>query len=395
MPMHIVIIDDEKTNCKLLEIYTNKWGYKAISFVHSKEAYEYLKVVQEPVVVCIDWMMPEMSGIQLLQKLRNERPQFPLYFIVLTAKTGQENIVEALDAGADDYVSKPFDSKELKSRIGAGERVVKLENRLMEKDKKLSKTNRALQTSLKIIKDDIKAGKSIQFKLLPRNHKNIHNYIFSHFLKPSLFLSGDFLDYYTVNGRYVGFYFIDVAGHGASSAFVTIFVKSFISNFISKYKKDRDETILNPALIVEELNHRLTEEKLGKHLTIFIGIIDKEENQLIFCNGGQFPFPILMSETGSRFLEKKGFPVGLMPTAKYSNETISLPKKFKLFLFSDGLLEILPEKNLKDQQAYILNFLNNFNITFEEILNQINYIKTAELPDDVTSLVIAKGVDNA
>ena len=389
--MHIVIIDDELTNCKLLEIYVKKWGYNAISFSHSPDAYEYLKVLDAPAIVCIDWMMPEMSGLEVLGKIRDERPDFPFYFIVLTAKTGLNNIVEALDAGADDFVTKPFDAKELRSRIGAGERVVELEHKIIEKDTKLEKINNKLKITLDTIEQDVKAGRAIQFKMLPRNHKIIDGYQFSHHLEPSLYLSGDFLDYYKINEKYVGFYFIDVAGHGASSAFVTIFVKSFISNYISKYKKDNDESIINPALVVQELNERLIEAKIGKHLTIFIGLIDRENSRLIFCNGGQFPFPILMSCTDTMYLDKKGFPVGLIATAKYKNEEIELPNKFKLFLFSDGLLDIIPKDSLKEQQQYILETVKDCNISYDLLMKKINYIKTEELPDDITTMIISKG----
>jgi len=393
--MHIVIIDDEQTNCKLLEIYVKRWGYNPISFIDSVEAYQYLKTLNKPAIVCIDWMMPEMSGLEVLGKIREERPDFPMYFIVLTAKTGLESIVEALDAGADDFVTKPFDAKELRSRIGAGQRVVELEHKIIEKDKNLQKINDKLQVTLETIEQDVKAGRAIQFKLLPRNHKEIDGFTFSHHLEPSLYLSGDFLDYYKINDRFVGFYFIDVAGHGASSAFVTIFVKSFISGYISKYKKNHDESIINPALVVKELNERIIEANVGKHLTIFIGQIDCKNCRLTFCNGGQFPFPILLTQGGAKYLDKKGFPVGLMPNAKYKNEEIDLPNKFKLFLFSDGLLDIIPKDSLKEQQEYILNNVGDCTLSFDQLLEKINSIRTEELPDDITTMLITKGDNDA
>lgn len=394
--MHIVIIDDEQTNCKLLEIYVKKWGYKSISFTNSLEALEYLRMLDEPAVVCIDWMMPEMSGVEVLSKIRQERPDFPLYFLMLTAKVGQDNVVEALDAGADDFVLKPFDSKELRSRIGAGQRVINLEHKIMEKDRKLEKINNRLKNTLNIIENDIKAGKAVQFKLLPQNEKCIEGYLFRHYVEPSLYLSGDFLDYYSVNGRFIGFYFIDVAGHGASSAFVTIFVKSFYSNFISKYKHDNDESILDPALLVGELNSRIIETNLGKHLTIFTGIIDKEKQKLIYCNAGQFPFPVLCANSDCFYLDQKGFPVGLIPGKKYKNHEMDLPQNFKLYLFSDGLLDIMSEKNLQKQQEYILHILRKKNMTYKKFLKKVGFKKgCCDLPDDITCMVIKNGDLNA
>lgn len=394
--MHIVIIDDERTNCKLLEIYVNRWGYNSISFTSSIDALEYLRVITDPAVICIDWMMPEMSGVEVLAKIREERPDFPLYFLVLTAKVGQDNVVEALDAGADDFVVKPFDAKELKSRIGAGQRVIDLEHKMLEKDKKLEKINNELKDSLHIIEQDIQAGKAVQFKLLPENNKEIDGYHFAHYMEPSLYLSGDFLDYYGVNGRYIGFYFIDVAGHGASSAFVTVFVKSFFSNYIKKYKHEGDENILNPSFLVKDLNAHLIEANFGKHLTIFLGIIDKDSKKMIYCNAGQFPFPVLHTKNETIFLDKKGFPIGLMPSMNYSINEIDLPKDFKLYLFSDGILDILPANSLKEQQDYILNVLEKENITYKKFLESINFeAKSDNLPDDITCLVIKSGEFNA
>ena len=394
--MHIVIVDDEKTNCKLLELYVKKWGYKSISFTNSIKALKYLKTVEDPVIICIDWMMPEMSGIEVLKTIREARPDFPMYFIVITAKVGSDSVTKALDSGADDYVTKPFNSKELCSRIGSGKRVIFLEHRIIQKDKKLENINLKLKESLKIIEDDIKAGRAVQFKLLPENNKIIDGYKLSHFVEPSLYLSGDFLDYFVINDRYLGFYFIDVAGHGASSAFITVYVKSFFKNIISKLKMENNNKQILPATFVQDLNINIINTDLGKHLTIFIGIIDKKTKIMKYCNGGQFPFPIFHTEKETQFLSQKGFPVGLMQNANYENIELQLPEKFKLFLFSDGLLEILPVQGINKQQEFLLEIVKDNNLNYDSFLEKFQYkYNQMGLPDDVTCLIMSHGEENA
>ncbi len=389
--MKMLIVDDEKTNCKLMELYVLRWGYEPIIFWESKKAYEYLLQTDEPIVACVDWMMPEMDGIEICEKIRKERPDFPIYIILLTAKSGKESLIKGLDAGADDYITKPFDAEELKSRIGAGKRVVDLEKKLIEWDRELENANDALKRSIETIEKDVKAGRAIQNKLLPENNQTILNFKFSHYLEPSLYLSGDFLDYFKINDQFVGFYFIDVSGHGASSAFITILIKSYISSFISKNRRENDNTILDPKNLIRIINKLLLKEKLGKHLTIFYGLIDNINNKLIFSNAGQFPFPILFSHGTTEFLNEKGFPVGLIKNSQYKNYEKDLPKDFTLFLLSDGFLDILPISDLKLQQEFLLSTFLDDSITIDDIPEKFGLESIKEFPDDITCLIIKSG----
>src|SRR6056297_1100654 len=347
--MKIIAVDDNKANCKLLELYISRWGYQPEIYSGSREAYEAISNIDEPVLVLMDWMLPKMSGVEIVRKIREERPEFPIYFIMLTARSSKEDLVEGLDSGANDYVTKPFDSQELKSRVESGIRILKLEKKLIDRERELKRINEDLTRSLQIIEEDVEAGKKIQFKLLPDNNISFAQYEFIHYLQPSLFLSGDFLNYFQIDNDNVGFYFIDVAGHGASSSFVTVLVNSFITNYLDKYRLENVRTILSPPDLFEKLNEMLIDENLEKHLTIFYGIINLTQNLLTFSNAGQVPYPVITGNDGAHFLETRDLPLGLIDETEHTEERINLDEDMCLYLFSDGILEIIEKDSLEEK----------------------------------------------
>jgi len=388
--MKIIAVDDNKANCKLLDLYISRWGYESEIYCASKVAYEAIKSIDEPALVLMDWMLPQMSGLEIVKRIRKERPEFPIYFIMLTARSSKEDLVEGLDSGANDYVTKPFDSQELKSRVEAGIRILKLEKKLIDREQELKKINKRLKHSLQIIEDDVQAGKKIQFKLLPDNEKRFSHYQFSHYLQPSLFLSGDFLNYFQIDHDNVGFYFIDVAGHGASSSFVTVLVNSFITHHLDKYRLENLRTILSPPDLFEKLNSMLIEENLEKHLTIFYGIINLTQNLMTYSNAGQVPYPVIISDSeAASFLETKDLPLGLIDEVDHTEKRVKLSEEMCLYLFSDGVLEVLEEDSLEAKNKKLLSLVED-QIVLSDLKNKIHLSEHKNPPDDVTFLRIQR-----
>jgi sigma-B regulation protein RsbU (phosphoserine phosphatase) len=135
--MRILIAEDEPISRRLLETTLTKAGHDVAAVVDGIRALDSIQK-EVPDILITDWMMPELDGLELCRRLRGlELPSY-VYVIVLTALTQKENITQGLDAGADDYITKPFDRTELLARVRAGERVVKLERSLREKNKELS-----------------------------------------------------------------------------------------------------------------------------------------------------------------------------------------------------------------------------------------------------------------
>ena len=130
--MKILIAEDDPISRRILEANLLKWGYEVMVASDGGEAWEIIQQPESPSLIISDWMMPRMDGLALCRKIRNMEKSEYIYFIILTAKGEKKDIIEGLEAGADDFLTKPFNREELKYRIRIGERIINLERRILE-----------------------------------------------------------------------------------------------------------------------------------------------------------------------------------------------------------------------------------------------------------------------
>jgi len=137
--MQILIAEDDNITRRLLESMLKERGYDVICVANGNDAWEHLQRENHPQLVLLDWMMPGMDGVEVCRKLRARSKERSIYVILLTSRDRKEDIVSGLQAGADDYLVKPFDKEELHARLAAGTRVIDLENQLAERIQELEK----------------------------------------------------------------------------------------------------------------------------------------------------------------------------------------------------------------------------------------------------------------
>ena len=128
--MKILIAEDDPVSATLLKTLLGQWEYDVVVTENGDEALSALTAPDGPSLAILDWMMPGLSGPDICRNLRKSALTRPVYLILLTRLGKRDNIVEGLEAGADDYLAKPFDAAELRARVQAGQRVVNLENEL-------------------------------------------------------------------------------------------------------------------------------------------------------------------------------------------------------------------------------------------------------------------------
>ncbi|MBI3405785.1 MAG: response regulator transcription factor [Acidobacteria bacterium] len=128
--MRILIAEDDSVSRRILEANLNNWGHEAISARDGNEAWDVLCEPTAPQVAILDWMMPGKDGLEVCRLARQLETPTPAYIILLTAKDRSEDIVSGLNAGANDYVKKPYDRDELRARLNVGIRVIELQNNL-------------------------------------------------------------------------------------------------------------------------------------------------------------------------------------------------------------------------------------------------------------------------
>jgi DNA-binding response OmpR family regulator len=128
--MRILVAEDNGVSRYLLETHLKKWGHEPVPAVDGTAAWEMMQREDAPALAILDWMMPGLDGVEVCRRARGRTDARPLYIILLTARADRQDTIDGLGAGADDYVTKPFDAAELRARVSVGVRVVGLQGEL-------------------------------------------------------------------------------------------------------------------------------------------------------------------------------------------------------------------------------------------------------------------------
>ena len=130
--MRILIAEDDITSRCMLAAVLKIAGHEPVETINGLEAWQVLQKSDAPRLVILDWMMPEMDGLEVLRRVRAQPTELPPYILMLTSKTDKTEIIAGLDAGANDYLTKPFDPGELRARIEVGCRMVEMQDELVK-----------------------------------------------------------------------------------------------------------------------------------------------------------------------------------------------------------------------------------------------------------------------
>jgi len=232
------------------------------------------------------------------------------------------------------------------------QRIAHVENRFKQTVRQLEESSQRLVDMQFELEQDQLLGQQIQRGMLPKQDKTIDRFLCSRWLAPSLILSGDFVDYFPLQDRYLACFLADVAGHGASSALLTVQLKNISWRLQQKFG---NPSFNSPGAMLGWINATLIEQSIEKHVAMFLGIIDKETNVLHYSTGAQFPPALLVNDQGGiSVLEQSGKPLGLFPDAHYHSDSIEFPTGAQLLVFSDGVLDCLTPTDLAEKEAALL-----------------------------------------
>ncbi|MDF1562426.1 MAG: fused response regulator/phosphatase [Deltaproteobacteria bacterium] len=388
-PSRILTIDDEEMVRKMFVAVLRHAGHEALEAENGAEGLEVIRREHPEVVLC-DLRMPQMDGLQLLSVVQTEFPDLPV--IVVTAAGSMGDAVEALKRGAWDFLQKPIsDIALLTAAVDRAIERARLLRQNREHQQHLEHLNGKLAGALKQLREDQEAGKRIQFQLLPPDDQVFGDYTFTRRLFPSIYLSGDFIDYFPIDERRAGFYLADVSGHGAASAFVTVMIRTLVRQYRQAYLHEGDPAILIPDRVLGRIDRELQQRPLEKHVTMFYGVLDHEEHSLTFSCGGQYPYPLLAAGGKVEVLERPGHAMGLFPEARFESETLSLPQGARLLLVSDGVLEVLPEEVHEGRSVLLQAAISRPETTADALIRAFGLAQPVELRDDACLLLIQRG----
>jgi sigma-B regulation protein RsbU (phosphoserine phosphatase) len=387
----LLIIDDDTLVRQSIATYLEDSGFQVLEAASGAVG---MRLVQEqiPELVITDLRMPDLDGLQVLQKLHEQKPDLPV--IVISGAGVMSDVVTALRLGARDYLIKPIIDMEVlvhSVRKALERHDLLVQNHIYREE--LERTNRELRENLRVLERDQLAGRQVQRRLMPKGLHLTEGYRAAHHIAPSLFLSGDFIDYAHMQKRYLAFYLADVSGHGASSAFVTIWLKHLVSRMVREEELFGDEDSFEQGInvMLETVNRELHDTRLNHHLTFFVGVIDTETHVMNYAVAGHLPMPILKTAHDTQFLTGAGKPVGIFKDVSWETYKLSLPDEFSLVCFSDGVLEILPAQGLQDKEAHLLSLMAAHGNDLESVCAALALKEVNETPDDIAILTITRG----
>lgn len=382
---NILVMDRDVQSRDLATSSLEDAGYKTTCTEQTDLAVQKIKQSEVQLAI-IDLDVVGSETLQFIAEITRQSPAFPI--IVLSHPGIEDKTLDAFKLGIAEYLMKPLRTQVVVLSVYNALDRARLRRENIKYREQLEKANRELQARLEEIQADQQAGRLVQQKMLPRSPSTLFNYRMEHFIRPANYLAGDFVDYHQVSDTKMVFYLADVTGHGAASAFVTVLMKQLSTRSRRHYSKDHKHEVRSAAWMLSWINENVLEAELDRHMTIFLGVIDKEKNTLNYSYGGHFPQAIFSSPDETSFLDGRGFPVGLFEGVEYEDHYLELPEKFSITLFSDGVLEILPQQELAEKEAFLLDTIGSGRNHVDMIVQALGLEENKLCPDDISVLTL-------
>ncbi len=395
----VLVVDDSRLQRKILSSSLMRWGYDVIEADSGDFALQ-ICAEHRPDIVVSDWIMPGMSGLEFCKEFRALTPDSYGYFILLTSKSEKNDVAEGLDAGADDFLTKPVNGNELRARITAGERILKMQRELKQKNEMIGDTLKELQRLYDSLDSDLKEAKILQQSLVPEQFRQIGDSDLSLLLRSSGHVGGDLVGYFEAGEGHLGLYSLDVSGHGVSSALMTARLAGYLSGSardqnIALEKCENGTYRIRPlGAAIETLNELVLDEMETEHyFTLMLADVNLETGLVKAAQAGH-PHPLIQRKDGT--IEQNGsggFPVGLMSGAAFGEFEMQLFPGDRLVILSDGVTEcpnanddLLGETGLEDLMHSLADATGSD--LFESLIWKLcEFAGTADFPDDISGVL--------
>ena len=322
------------------------------------------------------------------------------YIILMTSKSDSDEVAEGLDAGADDFLIKPTSAVELQARLKAGQRLVRMQDDLIEKNVRVSEAYDRLHEIHQRIDRDLRAAAKLQASLIPPASGRLGPFEIGLCYRPHGHVGGDLVGHYPISDNRIGLYSIDVSGHGISSALLT----AQLAGLFDPVRKDENIGLIrtssgsyrprDPAAIASDLNLRLgRDQESDLYLTMVLADVNADTGLVRFCQAGH-PYPFIVRADGAvEMVGDGGMPVGLLDGAQYETQIVQLQPGERFVTFSDGLVEALsPGGDMLDEDG-LVQLLKGASGTPAEVLEAAiagteEFVDSAGFEDDISGIMV-------
>ncbi len=394
----ILVVDDDTDILALLEMSLASDGFKVITASNGENGLQKAKV-EQPDLILLDVMMPQMDGLEVIKRLKDNTETSAIPVLWLTAKTQTEDKLRGLEIGGDDYITKPFDLREVTARINAvlgRTRPVKYINPLIN-----AMGDSFSEAGVAELGSHLQAAAEIQLKLLPEKPPTFAEFDFATLFRSSTSVSGDFYDFIPLSDTHLAVVLGDVKGHGIPAALLMVMIQT-ASRLLSN-------EVDCPGTVLKRINTLLFHNTdIEQFATMVYGILELDTSRFTYANGGHCPPIHFITDDGNveqgksnevriELLETGGMLIGAFDIATFSYDTCQLSQGDVLLLYTDGVTETegRVQNDFYGEERLIDCFSKNITMTAEslcEVLQNdlMEYSGTTQLKDDRAVVVIKR-----
>ena len=325
----ILVVDDDLDILELLRMNLEPDGYEVRTASDGKQAVE-TATLDPPDLILLDVMMPHKDGFQVIEELKNIEETKTVPVILLTARGQTEDKIQGLDAGADDYITKPFDLREVTARVKAvlgRTQPIKYINPLMR-----AMGSGFNEAGVQQLAGHLQAAAAIQKKLLPEQAPSFQGFDIGIRLQSSMSVSGDFYDFIPLSETRVGIVLGDVKGNGIPAALLMVMIRTALRLLC----READD----PASILKRINDLVVRDTDATlFATMIYGVMDTVTSTFTYSNGGHC-YPLHRKRTGGIDVLKTGsMLVGAFEEATFASNTCRLAPGDIVVFYTDGITE--------------------------------------------------------
>jgi sigma-B regulation protein RsbU (phosphoserine phosphatase) len=322
----LLVVDDNEANRDMLSRRLVKEGFKVTMASDGREVLQRLRHETYDLVL-LDIMMPEVDGYTTLQIIKADPRIRHIPVIMISALDEMQAVVRCIEAGAEDYLPKPFDPTLLRARIGAC-----LEKKYLRDQEQ--KTHAALVESQQHLATELSEAAQYVRSLLPLPMTGEFEADWR--FVPSTELGGDAFGYHPLDNDHFAIFLLDVCGHGVGAALLSISVMNVL----------RSQSLANtnfrePSQVLRALNEAFPmENQNNMYFTIWYGVLHKQRRELVYATGGHPPAVLAQDGAALQMLGTNGVVIGSLSGMNFPSARCQLPAGSRLFVFSDGAYEL-------------------------------------------------------
>lgn len=341
----ILVADDSRAHLAMLSAMLRRWGYHVTEASDGLVARALLERERFDIILS-DWSMPGLDGVGLCRRLREMPWSDDVHFFLLAAREDKLDAAIALDAGADDFLSKPVHPAELRARINASARLIEESRRAALVTQQLAAALDQITRLYDQLDSDLIEARKLQQTLVRERQRDFAGGSATLLLRPSGHVGGDLVGFFEISPQRVVLYSVDVSGHGVASAMMTARLAGLLSggspeqNIALRIDADGQRDSWPPDIVAWRMNRVMLDDmQVDQYFTMVYAEVELETGRVLLVQAGH-PHPAILRKDGRvDYLGQGGLPIGLLPDAEYDRIEAQLHPGDRLFLMSDGITE--------------------------------------------------------